>query len=124
MKELRLSNTEFSQIQTGTKSKLKLNKLNITDPSFYKGMASPNVEPKLFDPPPKMWDSLFQSPKIHGMLKIAGSCKDEVERHLTKIQKALKHGTAIEDAFQNQPPTETDSRVDGWTRPNDRGKEQ
>lgn len=58
------------------------------------------------------------------MLKIAGSSKDEVERHLAMIQTVLKHGTAIEDAFQNQPPTESDSRVTGWTRPNDRGKEQ
>lgn len=79
---------------------------------------------KLSDPASTTWDPLFQSLEIHGMLKIAGSSKHEVEKHLTMIQKVLKHGTAIKDAFQNQSPTETDSRVDGWTRPNDRGKEQ
>ena len=88
-------------------------------------MASEKVRTKLSDPAPTTWDSLFRSPQIHGMLKIAGSSKDEVERHLTMIQKVLKHGTAIEDAFQkDESPKETDSRVDGWTRPNDRGKEQ
>ena len=118
-------NTKFSQIQAGiTKGSLKLTRVNITDPAFSKGMASPDVGTKLSDPAPTTWDPLFQSLKIHGMLKIAGNSKHEVERHLTMIQKALKHGTAIEDAFQSQSPTETDSRVDGWTRPNDRGKEQ
>ena len=58
------------------------------------------------------------------MLKIAGNSKQDVEVRLSAIKKVLKYGTAIEDAFHNPSPIETGSRVDGWTRPNDRGKEQ
>ena len=79
---------------------------------------------KLSDPAIGTWDPLFKSPNIHGMLKIAGSSKDEVNKHLDMIKAVLKHGTAIEDAFQSESHQETDSRVDGWTRPDDRGKEQ
>ena len=85
----------------------------------------------LKDPVRSTWDPLFQShtgkqeqQDIHGLLKIGGSSKDEVEKHLKNMQEVLKHGTAIDDVFQNSPPTPTDSRVDGWTRPNHRGKEQ
>ena len=78
----------------------------------------------LGDPDSDTWDLLFKSLKIHGMLKIGGSSKDKVDDHLREIQETLKHGTAIVDAFRGSPSTPTDSRVDGWTRPNDRGKEQ
>ena len=89
-------------------------------------MASKTVRDALKDPNPdgNTWDRLFKSTKIHGMLKIGGSSKDEVEKHLKKIQEILNFGTAIGDAFQDSPSAPTDSRVDGWTRPNDRGKEQ
>ena len=112
--------------------------LKTTDPAFYGGMKEPKIEmkdpktrkkdpqnrKKLNDPEETTWDPLFQSDKIHGMLKIAGSSKDKVEGRLTEIKNFLKHGTVIEDAFQNKVPMETDSRVDGWTKANDRGKEQ
>jgi hypothetical protein len=86
----------------------------------------------LNDPVRSTWDPLFQSHSgeqekqdIHGLLKIGGSSKDEVEEHLKKIRDILKHGEAIKDVPGNSLPTKTDSRVDGWTRPGKlRGKEQ
>jgi hypothetical protein len=101
-----------------------LDHVEVTDPAFINGMGSKMVRDVLSDPDRDTWDPLFNSTEIHGILKIGGSSKNEVEKHLKNIQVILKHGTAIDDVFQNSPSTPTDSRVDGWTRPNDRGKEQ
>ena len=106
---------------------MDLSNLDGTDPAFSKGMASEDTQKILRDPKHTDWELLFRLPEkviIHGMLKVAGSSKDDVEIHLSAIKSVLKHGTALKDALQNQPPTPMDSRVDGWTRPNDRGKEQ
>lgn len=112
-------------IQAGLQktSSLRLDRVEDTDPAFFNGMGSKSVRDALSDPDRDTWDPLFNSTEIHGILKIGGSSKNEVEKHLKNIQVILKHGTAIDDVFQNSPPTPTDSRVDGWTRPNDRGKE-
>ena len=94
-------------------------RVQITDPAFYEGMASPGVTGRLHDTDPKHWEGVFQSHKIHGMLKVAGSTEAEVEEHLEAIQKTLMHGKVIEDVSGDG------SRVVGWTRPNKhRGKEQ
>lgn len=79
----------------------------------------------LKDPVRPMWDELFRSDKIHGLLKIAGRTQAEVEQRLQDIQKVLKHGSAIADVPGKSAPTTVASRVDGSTReaPN-RGKEQ
>ena len=87
-------------------------------------MASADVKATLSDPDRSTWDSLFQADNIHGLLKIGGSSKDEVEKHLGDIQGILKHGTAIKDVPGTSSPTQAISRVDGWTRPKNRGKEQ
>jgi hypothetical protein len=118
------SNAKLPQIQAGLQDtdSLKLPDVKDTDPAFYKGMA--DNKDMLHDPDLDTWDPLFQSTEIHGMLKIGGSSKEKVEEHLKKIQVVLKYDTVIVDAFQKSPSTPTDSRVDGWTRPNHRGKEQ
>ncbi|ERF69422.1 hypothetical protein EPUS_05967 [Endocarpon pusillum Z07020] len=105
-------------IQDDSPSKnLGLLDIEDTDPAFVAGMSSDKVRTTLNDPATKKWDVLFQSTKIHGLLKIAGSSPEMVKERLMRIQVTLKHGEAIEDAAP------TDSQVVGWTRPNDRGKE-
>ena len=89
-------------------------------------MNSDKVKRAINDPDKNEWDKLFQSDKIHGMLKIGGSSKTEVERLLKEIQEALNQGTAvIKDVTGKSLPTDENSRVDGATRPEQlRGKEQ
>lgn len=92
--------------------------INATDPAFTAGMSSEDIRILLKDSTTNKWDAPFQSTKIHGLLKIGGSSPEMVKERLTKIQALLQYGEAIEDAAP------TDSQVVGWTRPNDRGKEQ
>jgi hypothetical protein len=99
-----------------------LNDILKADEAFCNGMAADET---LNDPAHAMWDELFRSDKIHGLLKIAGRTKDEVDQRLQDIQTVLKHGTAISDVPGKSAPTTTASRVDGSTRKgSNRGKEQ
>jgi hypothetical protein len=99
--------------------------ISSADPSFFKGMANDTM---LIDPPKDDWDDLFKSSTanpIHGLLKVAGDSKEQVNKHLDSIKKTLNHsGPTVKDIPGKSEPTEIPSRVDGWTRPNDRGKEQ
>ncbi|KAF2001300.1 Dyp-type peroxidase [Amniculicola lignicola CBS 123094] len=93
--------------------------VRMTNPAFYGGMARPGIATKLNDPPSRNYDGPFNNPdiRIHGLLKIGGSSKKEVDDRLKLIQDTLEHGRLISDVAEI-------SRIDGWTRPKpNRGKE-
>jgi hypothetical protein len=77
----------------------------------------------LKDPPIGDWDKLFKSEStpIHGMLKVAGSDKDQVEIKLQAILKVLQHGTVTLDVAETSPPMTEKSRINGNVRPKERG---
>lgn len=82
----------------------------------------------LKDPPLRHWDPLFRcgAGSIDGILKVAGSDRDEAEKRLTALKKALglEQGIISEIAGAS-PPTTVASRIDGKVRPiKPRGKEQ
>jgi len=89
-------------------------------------MLSEKVRNALNDPPLSSLEPLFRKPgEIHGLLKVAGSSPTEVDDLLGKIQTILKRGTVIQNVQGELPSTTSDSRIDGWTRPEpSRGKEQ
>ena len=103
-----------------------LKRLGSTDPHFASGMTSPEVRKLLNDPTSaSTFDKLFQSDdRIHGLLKVAGSTKEVVDQHLRSIQDVLRHNRAIKDALITSSQDPMGPPLDGWTRPNDRGKEQ
>jgi hypothetical protein len=88
-----------------------------TDPAFGGGMKS---DSRLNDPTTDL-DPLFaNTDAIHGMLKVAGSCSQDVETRLEEIQVALGRGTLISDV-----PGGNEGCLDGATRKKPhRGKEQ
>jgi hypothetical protein len=71
---------------------------------------------RLSDPRTDLDPPFDQHVVIHGLLKVAGSSPEMVDRRLEEIKTALKHGTVINDVART-------SRIDGATRA-DRGKEQ
>ena len=113
------------QIQTGlTGNSLELKNLKLSDPAFDLGMAVDGPR-NLNDPPPSKWDPLFNKVPIHGLLKVAGSCPEEVESKLNAIKSVLGHPTVIKDIAGQSPPTTVNSRLDGQVRPlKKRGFEQ
>jgi hypothetical protein len=100
-----------------------------TDPAFCLGMEHSEGKAMLGDPDhDDTWDPVFH-PKveIHGLLKITGSTHTKVDEHLKRIVGILGRGSVIVDAtvpLTNPYPQTISSRIDGWTRPNHRGKEQ
>ncbi|KAK0642165.1 hypothetical protein B0T16DRAFT_449408 [Cercophora newfieldiana] len=86
--------------------------LEKSDPAFYTGMKKDGPK-SLFDPPVTRWDPLFQA-NIHGVLKVAGSDKDQVESRLKQLKEALGYDSGvIVDIPARSPPTDALSRVDG-----------
>lgn len=77
-------------------------------------MDGPN---NLNDPPSSTWDPLFNIATIHGLLKVAGSSRDMIERKLNDIKSILGHPTVIKDIPGQSPPTNVNSRLDGHVRP-------
>jgi hypothetical protein len=105
---------------------LKLNDLFNTDPAFANGMV---VDDNLLDPPEKDWDSLFQTENntkpIHGVLKVAGCSAGVVDDYLDKILDILKGHEEKTGESEPAPKIKTHrSRVEGWTRRGQNGKEQ
>jgi hypothetical protein len=101
-----------------------LKRIATTDPAFFNGMSSKEGGLLDYDPPKESWDSLFQNPAlIHGLLKVAGNDKTQVDAKLRAILDVLKHNTVTIDVPGTSLPTTEPSRVEGWTRPGHRGKE-
>jgi hypothetical protein len=101
---------------------LDLSIIKETDKVFSVGMARDT----LHDPAATSWENPFtqstadRAPKIHGMLKVGGSTKADVDKLLKAIQDVLQRGTVISDI-----PGAVTSRVDGWVREGtSKGKEQ
>jgi len=88
-----------------------------TDPAFAAGMKA---DAGLKDPTTDL-DPLFRDTNIiHGLLKVAGSNIQDVNKRLQDIQISLGRGTVIIDV-----PGGNEGRLDGATRQgNNRGKEQ
>ncbi|KAL8788622.1 MAG: hypothetical protein Q9195_007217 [Heterodermia aff. obscurata] len=105
----------LNKIQAGLPDRsLDLNNLKLSDPAFDMGM--PIDGPKnLNDPLRSEWDPLFRH-RIHGLLKVAGSCPSMVEKKLDDIKSVLGHPTVIKDIAGHSPPTSVDSRVDRQIR--------
>ncbi|KAK5657380.1 hypothetical protein OQA88_2950 [Cercophora sp. LCS_1] len=107
-------------IQSGL-SKPKSLKLTLirerTDPSFASGMR---LDIRLNDPTTGL-DSLFADTQvIHGMLKVAGSCIQDVDQRLQDIKISLGHETGL----ISDVPGGIEGRLDGATRQEPhRGKE-
>ena len=97
---------------------MKLNLISVrTDPAFANGMKS---DTRLNDPKTGLDPLFVDTDAIHGMLKVAGSCIQDVEKRLEEIQIALGRGTIISDV-----PGGNEGRLDGATRKKPhRGKEQ
>ncbi|CAO2652321.1 Nn.00g006040.m01.CDS01 [Neocucurbitaria sp. VM-36] len=93
--------------------------LKNTDPAFHAGMAAKSETDSLSDPDFTQWDPLFKSKStpIHGLLKIAGSDADEVNKKLQAILKVLQHGTVTLDVKGISPPNTVESRIDGAVKP-------
>ena len=134
----------MDQIQTGLASTspppdvLRLDLIKNSDSAFFAGMADDRTN--LNDPPATSWESPFKqtlpnpptpnsvpvdvSP-IHGVIKVAGSDSDIVNRRLLAIQTILQRdnpGALIQDL-----PGIDKSRIDGQVRPEDKnlnGREQ
>jgi hypothetical protein len=68
---------------------------------------------------PEKWDALFKE-TIDGIIKVAGSDKQQAETKLDAIKEALGHGAGtaapIQDIKKQSFPTKIDSRVDGQVR--------
>ena len=95
---------------------LNLTSLKLSDPAFDMGMTVDGPR-NLNDPDVDEWHHLFSKHRIHGLLKVAGSCADEVEKKLNEIKSVLGHSTVIKDIAAQSAPTSVNSRVDGQLRP-------
>ena len=83
------------------------------------GMKEDGPE-NLNDPPLNEWDPLFNKTTIHGLLKVAGSNPILINDELDHVKRILGYPYVIKDIDGNSPPTITNSKLEGNTRP---GKE-
>ncbi|KAL6717683.1 hypothetical protein ACLMJK_005598 [Lecanora helva] len=110
----------LDKIETGLKAAnrptLNLKVLRLSDPIFDEGMREDGPN-NLNDPPVDDWDPLFRTTTIHGLLKIAGSYQELVDKELEQIKSVLGHSQGvIKDIDGNSAPTTLNSRLDGKTR--------
>ena len=77
------------------------------------------------DPPVEKWDPLFKGSTIHGLLKVAGSSPEIVNKKLDHMKQILGFPHVIRDIEGKSSPSTTDSKVEGDTRPGkEHGREQ
>ncbi|KAL9614441.1 MAG: hypothetical protein Q9167_001044 [Letrouitia subvulpina] len=117
------SKSGLDKIQTGLtlagRPSLDLRNLKLSDPIFDMGMREDGPN-NLNDPPVDDWDPLFRKTTIHGLLKVAGSSPEIVNNELDHVKRILGYPYIIKDIDGNSPPTKTNSKLEGNTRP---GKE-
>lgn len=88
------------------------------------GMADDGPE-NLNDPPVDSWDPLFTTTTIDGLLKVAGSDSKIINDKLEHLKRILGHPQVITDIEGNSPPSLTNSKLEGNTRPGEQhGHEQ